>query len=207
MSKPDTSIDPRVLASAKKEFLTHGYEKTSTNKICKDAGVTWGALYKRYASKDELFCALVSDTAEQFKKMLKSAQNDFHAMSSEEKEIAAVNPSSDAKGFIDYVYKHFDSFKLLIEHSKGSSYENYMGELVEILTESTQKYMKMANHEAIILGEKATRETIHILISSYLYGLFEPIIHSMEQDDAIIYARQIKYFFDVGWADILKLKK
>ena len=48
MSKPDKSIDPKILEAAKKEFLEKGYEKASTNVICKNAGVTWGALQKRY---------------------------------------------------------------------------------------------------------------------------------------------------------------
>ena len=42
MSKPDKSIDPKILEAAKKEFLEKGYEKASTNVICKNAGVTWG---------------------------------------------------------------------------------------------------------------------------------------------------------------------
>ena len=62
MSVPDQSIDPRLLSAAKEEFLKKGFEKASLAKICKAAGVTTGALYKRYKGKEELFCALVSDT-------------------------------------------------------------------------------------------------------------------------------------------------
>lgn len=207
MSKPDTSIDPRILESAKKEFLSCGYEQASTNVICKNAGVTSGALYKRYAGKDELFCALVSSTAEEFISSLNSIQEGFHSMSDEEKETSAVGNVSAENGFISYVYEHFDTFKLLIECSKGSSYEKFMDNLVDILVESTERFIKESNHEAIILGKVATHETIHILVSSYLYGLFETVIHNMSYEDAFIYTEQLKYFFDVGWSDILKLKK
>lgn len=41
MAKPDPRIDPLILASARAEFLAQGYEKASTNVICKNAGVTW----------------------------------------------------------------------------------------------------------------------------------------------------------------------
>ena len=47
---------------------------------------------------------------------------------------------------------------------------------------------------------------MHILISSYFYGLFEPVAHEMEKVEAITYVNELKYFFDVGWADILSLK-
>ena len=44
MSKPDKTLDSRIPDAAKREFLEKGYERASTNAICKTAGVTWGAL-------------------------------------------------------------------------------------------------------------------------------------------------------------------
>ena len=61
MSLPDKSIDPRLLSAAKEEFLNKGFEKASLTDICKAAGVTTGALYKRFNGKEDLFSALVSD--------------------------------------------------------------------------------------------------------------------------------------------------
>ena len=66
---------------------------------------------------------------------------------------------------------------------------------------STRRFMEATGHEAVINGKKAGEKTVHILISSYLYGLFEPVAH-----EAITYVNELKYFFDVGWADILSLK-
>ncbi len=77
MSKPDKTLDPKILDAAKKEFLEKGYEKASTNAICKSAGVTWGALQKRYSGKDALFCALVAPVAEEFKATLIGATRIF----------------------------------------------------------------------------------------------------------------------------------
>ena len=77
MSRSDKSIDPRILEAAMAEFLEKGYEKASTNVICKNAGVTWGALQKRYSGKNELFCALVSDAAEKFKAQLVGRKQRF----------------------------------------------------------------------------------------------------------------------------------
>ncbi|WP_312355617.1 TetR/AcrR family transcriptional regulator, partial [Aminipila sp.] len=62
MAKPDRSIDPRILESAKKEFLERGYETASLKTICENAEITTGALYKRYRGKEDLFCAVVADT-------------------------------------------------------------------------------------------------------------------------------------------------
>ena len=62
MARPDTSIDPRIMDSAREEFRTLGFEQASLKSICQRAGVTTGALYKRYAGKEELFRAVVADT-------------------------------------------------------------------------------------------------------------------------------------------------
>ena len=62
MAVPDHSIDPRIFESARKEFLNNGFEKASLKAICEGAGVTTGALYKRYKGKEDLFCAVVDQT-------------------------------------------------------------------------------------------------------------------------------------------------
>ena len=58
MAKPDHSLDPLILASARWEFLEKGFEKASLKHICENANVTTGALYKRYSGKEELFAAV-----------------------------------------------------------------------------------------------------------------------------------------------------
>ena len=62
LATPDHSIDPRILESAKKEFLANGFERTSLKAICDGAGITTGALYKRYKGKEDLFCVVVANT-------------------------------------------------------------------------------------------------------------------------------------------------
>ena len=61
MAVRDTSIDPRILDSAREEFLKKGFLKADLKTICDSAGVTTGAVYKRYKGKEELFSAVVGD--------------------------------------------------------------------------------------------------------------------------------------------------
>lgn len=206
MSNPDASINPRLLASAKKEFLTKGFEKASTNVICKNAGVTTGALFKRFASKEDLFSALVSNVASEINDILHNQNKEFDVLPKEEREKQAFTFGHDSFDFVEYIYAHFDEFKLLITFSKGTAYESFLEEIAEFITETSIKQFEAMEHEAIILGEKASPEIIHILVSSYLSGLFEPVRHDMEKEKAKLYIKQLEYFFMLGWADILKLK-
>ena len=44
MARADRSIDPRILESARREFLANGFERASLKNICAQAGVTRGAI-------------------------------------------------------------------------------------------------------------------------------------------------------------------
>ncbi len=45
----------RVLLAAVREFAAHGYEGANTNRIALDAGISVGALFKYFATKQDLF--------------------------------------------------------------------------------------------------------------------------------------------------------
>ena len=47
--------------SAKKEFMEKGFMKASLRNICKNAGVTTGALYFFFKDKDALFVSLIQE--------------------------------------------------------------------------------------------------------------------------------------------------
>ena len=59
-----------LLASAKQEFLEKGYQGASLRSICKNAGVTTGALYFFFQDKEDLFAAIVEPVLEKLKHML-----------------------------------------------------------------------------------------------------------------------------------------
>lgn len=53
--------DARLLDAARAVFLDRGYAGASMDRIAHSAGLTKGALYARFPSKDALFLALLSD--------------------------------------------------------------------------------------------------------------------------------------------------
>ena len=59
MAVKDHSLDQKIIDSAMQEFLAFGYQKSSINRIAKNAGVTTGAIYTRYKNKDALFFSLI----------------------------------------------------------------------------------------------------------------------------------------------------
>ena len=51
MKKETDELNEKILESARSEFLAYGYQDASLRRICRAAGLTTGALYKRYESK------------------------------------------------------------------------------------------------------------------------------------------------------------
>ena len=59
-----------LVASATEEFAEHGYEGASLRQICSKAGVTTGALYFFFDSKEDLFKSVVSPLMSELPKVL-----------------------------------------------------------------------------------------------------------------------------------------
>ena len=57
----DKETRKKLLDSAKQEFLEKGYMKASLRTICKNAGVTTGALYFFFQDKEDLLKQLVEE--------------------------------------------------------------------------------------------------------------------------------------------------
>jgi AcrR family transcriptional regulator len=55
----------RLLESAARAFATRGYEKASIEEIAADAGLTKGAVYWNFESKEDLFFALLDEHIDQ----------------------------------------------------------------------------------------------------------------------------------------------
>ena len=63
MKQEEQSTQDKILSSAKQEFQEKGFLNASLRNIVKNAGVTTGAFYGYYDSKEALFAALVEEHA------------------------------------------------------------------------------------------------------------------------------------------------
>ncbi|MDO4296419.1 MAG: TetR/AcrR family transcriptional regulator, partial [bacterium] len=124
---------PQILESAKEEFLEKGYQEASLRKIVKKIGLTTGAFYGYYRSKEAIFDVLVKSTAESFVIWYYQACCECE----ERRREVGREPFKDYQRdllfqMIEYIYKDIENFRLLFCCSQGSGYERYMDKLVEI---------------------------------------------------------------------------
>lgn len=179
MAKADRSIDPRILESARQEFLKHGFEKASLKTICEQAQVTTGALYKRYKGKDDLFCAVVSKTVEDLNAVRDEKTSTNLSELSDEALIRAWDMDEDyMMWWFQYLYDRHDDFVLLLKCSEGSSYSHFQHDWVESMTEATYKYYMEARRRELTVAN-ISREEMHILLSAFWTTIYEPFIHDL----------------------------
>lgn len=205
MAIPDRSIDPRLLTSAQAEFMKHGYLKAELKTICENADITTGAVYKRYKGKEDLFNAVVEDTANELIRFVESRSNiDFSSLSDDEIYDSWIMTYESMLPLFKLLYKHRDTFSLLIDKAAGTRYENFSHEYVTRMSYAYEQFYTEAYKRGLAKAE-VTREEFHVLISSFWTCVCEPIIHDMSWEQIQEHCRIVCRFFN--WKDAIMLRK
>ena len=205
MPKDKAGTLEKIIPCAKKEFLDKGFERASLRKIAADADMSVAGLYRHFESKEAMFGALVQPAADGIKELLLSMRGTFSKLPGDtQKEV--INDYSNDKFplFIDYIYEHFDAFKLLTTCADGTPYSNFIHDFVEIDVEYNLKFIEATGND-MLASERCTPELMHILSSAFYSGIFEIVIHDMTREDADNYIKWLRHFFAAGWNTILKL--
>ena len=201
VSIADKTIEPKILESAKAEFLSKPYKDVSLREVCRKAGVTTGALYKRFSNKEALFDALVAPTIEVVKNLSDNTES-FNYDQLEKKDMQYVwdmTPETH-KNIINLVYDNYDGFKLLLCHSDGTQYANFIHDFVDDVTSRSYVFMKEVNKRGMsdFLIEK---EEFHMLLTAYWSTMFEPVIHELSREKALIHCEIVAKLFN--WTAVL----
>ena len=202
MAKRVAGVTEKLMECAKEEFLANGYENASLRIIAEKAGSSKGAIYIRYPDKESLYRSLVQPAADGFCELLQTVLSGFTTMPGNEQTQQMLRYSND--GFpkvVDYLYDHFDEFKLLLTSGENSAYQEFIHRVVELDTECTVKYIEASENDAIKSG-RLTTELNHLLSSAFYTGMFEVIIHDMPKEQALEHIHRMRRFYTAGWQTI-----
>ena len=198
---PDTK--KKIQQAALAEFLEKGFLGASLRQITKNAGVTTGAFYGYFSSKEALFNALVEPHAAALMGKFMEAQTSFAELLEEEQpEHMGVESSHCVHWMVDYICAHREPVKLLLTRSEGTSYEHFVHNMVEVEVEYTLQYMEVLRR----LGRDIPaldRSLCHIIASGMMSGIFEIVIHDMPKDQALRDVDQLRDFYTAGWLKLM----
>ncbi len=204
MSLRDTSIDPRLIKSARKEFEKNGFIKADLKTICDNAGVTTGAVYKRYKGKEELFHAVVKKTADTLDEFVTVRTDmDFSAMTDEEVRDTWIMNEEYIRDLFGILWKIRDDLVLLLERSAGTVYENFGHDFALRMTEAYMLYYQEAKKRGLAKAE-ISKDEMHVLCTSFWTSIYEPFVHKMTRKEIEGHCRVMCRFYD--WTKALGIE-
>lgn len=203
MSAKEMSTQETILQVAKDEFLKKGFKNASLRTIAKQAGVTTGAFYGYYKSKDELFSELVSDVTNALVRKYTQSHHSVTILPAEEQGPQDMSDSIQFVNWaIDYIYDHFDEFKLLICCAQGTEYEEFIHDMAQSEGAIARQYIVFLKEHGSSVKE-VDEQLVHILSSGFLSAFFEIVEHDMPIERSRVYIHQLMDFYSAGWQEIV----
>ena len=178
MEERTTATLEKIQEAARAEFLDKGFQGASLRQIVKNAGVTTGAFYGYFSSKEALFNALVEPHATALMGKFMKAQISFAELP-EEQQLEHMGVESGT--YPDWMGQHREPVKLLLTRAEGTSYERFVHNMVEVEVEYTLQYMEVLRH----LGKDIPvldKSLCHIIASGMMGGIFEIVVHDMPRE-------------------------
>ncbi|MDO4167276.1 MAG: TetR/AcrR family transcriptional regulator [Eubacteriales bacterium] len=194
----DKETRRKLLDSARQEFLAKGYMKASLRTICKNVGVTTGALYFFFQDKEDLLKNLVEEPLNELVSMLQRHLSDELGM--ETAYVSLEGDSEDirvARELVHYMYQHFDVFQILLTKSQGSAYEDIVSRFADLLEEH---YSLLADQITERLGvPKPDQYMIHWLSHIQIDAFIHLLTHEPDEEKAVRHIEGIVVYLISGW--------
>ena len=135
-----------ILREAKSLFLANGFAKTSMRDIAKRSGVGLGNIYNYFASKDEIFKAVIAPLLAAFDHLL----IEHHSVTHVDEMVTFLEGGSETVFGAQYdiclqlLRYHRTELELFFLKSQGSAVQGLEDEYVDKCTETVTHFMEQA---------------------------------------------------------------
>ena len=203
MEEKSNATLEKIHKAAMAEFLDKGFQGASLRQIVKNAGVTTGAFYGYFSSKEALFASIVEPHAAALMGRFMEAQTSFSELPEQEQpEHMGLESSQCVNWMVDYICDHREPVKLLLCKAEGTSYEHFVHNMVEVEVEYTLRYMDVLRRLGRAVPE-LSQSLCHIIASGMFNGLFEIVVHDMPKEQALRDVDQLRDFYTAGWLKLM----
>ncbi len=195
-----------ILDTALEHFLRDGFSGASLRNIVKDCGLTTGAFYKYYPTKESLLDALVDPYVNHIYEIYDTMLANFENLSAAEQTQNMSDSSGDGiTQMIDYIYENYDHFRLLYKCGDTGKYESFIHGMVQREINSTAHYIEAMRSAGVNLP-KIDDVLIHMIYTGFFSGVFQIIEHHMDKESALKHIQQLKEFQTGGWERLFQVE-
>ena len=195
-----------ILETAKRHFLNDGLTGASLRNIVKDAGLTTGAFYKYYPTKEALFDALTDPYLEHIYEIYDQVVAEFEKLSADDqtKNMASISDEG-MEEMLNYVYDHYDNFKLLLKCGDSGKYEDFIHGMVAREIKSSHRYLEKMKEEGVEVPA-VDDSLMHMIYTGFFSSIFQIIEHDIDRITAKENIKQLKQFNIGGWERLWNVK-
>ncbi len=198
----------KLLQSAKKEFIEKGYMKASLRNICKDAGVTTGALYFFFKDKDDLFRGVVGGPLRELYAILET-----HIVE-ELEELRRYTPDTEvnieddkavAIQVVKLLFRYKEEYELLITKAQGSSFENVVDEIADQMNiHYSDVFSTMKGYKSKKQMTKEDKFIVHWMAHDQVDIFIHLLTHCKSEKEALKQIRALFGYIIGGWYGVIK---
>lgn len=205
----------RLQECAMKEFSEKGYMKASLRNICKEAGVTTGALYFFFEDKEDLFGSLVSEPLQTLNKVINEHFDEEITVTEQlaggDISVAAI---AKAEGFEDdmaiartvihclFTYK--DAFNLLLTKAQGSCYEKITDQVIDMVeSHYTRMYAAMKQYKSLRELTKEDKFIIHWMSHDQIDIFIHILTHCATEKEGLRQMKNMMAYMIGGWYAVI----
>lgn len=178
-----------LLNAGLEEFYKFGYKQASLRRICKACGVTTGAFYFSFSSKQDLFCSIVDPVIDQF-----FAMGDQLAG----KELADLSTSRENdRRTMEFELQHRKELIILLEKSEGSGREN----LREMILERLVHYFTLFSEKE--LGRQPNPHVMQLLAELRLQANLNLLKENYTMEQMLFFNDILGIYAEGGWKNLI----
>ena len=185
--------EQKLIRSGRAEFLKKGYVKASLRDICKAAGVTTGAFYFSFESKEALMTAILDPVIADYEHMC--------AELAQREEEDPGTADDNERQIMEYLSEHRAEAIILMDRSEGSRYEGFRQKVYSQMQAAFTSYFSK------FMGSEPDSEMIRILVAMRLRGYMELIEGDYTVEERLKLAREIGIHADAGSMALIQYLK
>ena len=106
---------------------------------------------------------------------------------------------------LDFVYRHFDEFRLMFNCSAGTRMEDIRDRMVRLEMDSSEALMEAARRRGVRVQVLSEKER-HIFFTMSLTPLFEAISHAYSYEEAVDIIHLMSRAQNYAWERIIQLR-
>lgn len=202
----ENSTKEKIERCAVREFMDKGFRGASLRKIVKDAGVTTGAFYKYYPTKEALLEGLVGPVAAGVSGIWDASYRSFLAQTPpEQASNMREHNAAGTREMVDYIYEHHDLMKLLLSASEGTRYATFVHDLALKQENAILSFIATQRESGVEVPE-VDAEFVHMIASGMFSASFEVVLHDMDKESAYRRIHLLEEFHNAGWERVLGMQ-